>query len=69
MTGAANLRFGSGYVPSMRCHYCDRSADISVDKSGVRVGLCEEHFQARLDELADSETLSRLREQLDIDRA
>ncbi|WP_435100960.1 DUF6757 family protein [Halarchaeum sp. P4] len=53
----------------MRCHYCDRSADVSVDKSGVRVGLCDEHFQERLDELADSEALSRLREQLDIDRA
>jgi len=53
----------------MRCHYCDRSADVSVEKDGLRVGLCEDHFQDRLEELADSDALENLREQLDIDRA
>ncbi|MFC7167260.1 DUF6757 family protein [Halospeciosus flavus] len=53
----------------MRCHYCDRNADVSVDKDGVRVALCEDHFQERLEELADSDALEGLREQLDIDRA
>lgn len=53
----------------MRCHYCDQNADLSVEKDGVRVALCEDHFQDRLDELADSDALAELREQLDIDRA
>ena len=53
----------------MECHYCDREADISVEKDGLRVGLCEEHFQERLDELAESPAFEDLREHLDIDRA
>ncbi|MFC7044191.1 DUF6757 family protein [Halobacteriaceae archaeon GCM10025711] len=52
----------------MQCHYCDRPADLTVDKDGVRVGLCEEHFQDRLEELAESDAITGLREQLDIDR-
>ncbi|MFB6136319.1 MAG: DUF6757 family protein [Halobacteriaceae archaeon] len=52
----------------MQCHYCDRSADVTVEKDGVRVGLCEDHFRERLEELAESEMLDDLREQLDIDR-
>ncbi|WP_232686939.1 DUF6757 family protein [Halobacterium zhouii] len=53
----------------MQCHYCDRSADLTVDKDGVKVGLCEEHFQERLDEFSDDEALQRLRDQFEIDRA
>lgn len=53
----------------MQCHYCDRGADLTVDKEGVKVALCEEHFQTRLEELSESEALTHLREQLDIDRA
>lgn len=53
----------------MQCHYCDRSADLTVEKDGVRVGLCERHFQERLESLADADALADLREQLDIDRA
>lgn len=53
----------------MQCHYCDRGADLTVDKEGVKVALCEEHFQQRLEELSNSEALTHLREQLDIDRA
>lgn len=52
----------------MQCHYCDRSADLTVEKDGLRVGLCEEHFQERIEELSDSDALASLREQLDIDR-
>ena len=53
----------------MQCHYCDRSADLTVDKDGLKVGVCEEHFQERLDDISDSETLERLRDQLEIDRS
>jgi hypothetical protein len=52
----------------MQCHYCDRGADITVEKGGVRVGVCEEHFRRQMDELADSEFLEDIRGQLDIDR-
>ncbi|MFB6146062.1 MAG: DUF6757 family protein [Halobacteriaceae archaeon] len=52
----------------MQCHYCESAADVTVEKSGVRVGLCERHFRERLEELAESEALEDLREQLDIDR-
>lgn len=53
----------------MECHYCDREADLTVEKGGLRVGLCEDHFQERLEELSESSALDDLREQLDIDRA
>ncbi|WP_318567914.1 MULTISPECIES: DUF6757 family protein [Salinigranum] len=52
----------------MRCHYCDREAAYAAEKDGVKVGLCEEHFRERLETLAESDELSTLREQLDIDR-
>lgn len=53
----------------MQCHYCDREADLTVEKDGLRVGLCEEHFQERLEELSESAALEDLRDHLDIDRA
>ena len=53
----------------MECHYCSREADLTVEKDGLRVGLCEKHFQARLEEISESAALEDLREQLDIDRA
>jgi len=53
----------------MQCHYCDRSADLTVEKDGLKVGVCEEHFQERLDDISDSETLQQLRDQLEIDRS
>lgn len=52
----------------MECHYCDRGADVTVEKDGVHVGLCEQHFRERLETLAESDALDDLREQLDIDR-
>jgi hypothetical protein len=52
----------------MQCHYCDRDAEIAVEKEGIKVGVCKTHFQAQMDDLADSEWLEDVEEQLDIDR-
>lgn len=52
----------------MRCHYCDREAAVSAESDGVRVGLCEEHFQERIEELAESEGLAELQNRLNVDR-
>jgi len=41
----------------MRCHYCEREAAYEAEQSGVVVGLCEEHFKARVEELAESDEL------------
>ena len=51
----------------MRCHYCDREAEITAESDGVRVGLCPEHFREQVQELAESEGLEQLESQLDID--
>jgi hypothetical protein len=53
----------------MQCHYCDRAADITVEKDGLRVGVCEEHFREQMEELADSERLGDIEESFDIDQA
>ena len=52
----------------MHCHYCERAATYAAEKEGVKVGLCEQHFRERIEELAESDELAALREQLDIDR-
>lgn len=49
----------------MRCHYCSREADVGVSSDGVRVGLCEEHFEERLEELAEAEPLAELAENVE----
>ncbi len=51
----------------MLCHYCDRDADVAVEKEGLKVGLCEDHFQDRMTELADSEALADIDDGLDVD--
>lgn len=51
----------------MRCHYCSREADVTASSDGVRVGLCDEHFEQRLEELAESEQLADLEEKLDVE--
>jgi hypothetical protein len=53
----------------MECHYCDVDADVVVEKDGIRVGVCENHFREQMEELADSELMDGLEEQLDVDRA
>lgn len=52
----------------MQCHYCDEEAALAVEKDGIKVGLCEDHFQKRLEELSESGFLEDVREDLDIDR-
>ncbi|MFW5917934.1 MAG: DUF6757 family protein [Haloferacaceae archaeon] len=52
----------------MQCHYCDREAAYAAEKDLLKVGLCEEHFRERVEELADSDELETLREQIDVDR-
>ena len=48
--------------------YPDREAAVAVEKDMVKVALCEDHFQERLEELSDSGWLDELRGELDIDR-
>jgi hypothetical protein len=53
----------------MQCHYCDREADIAVEKDGVKVGVCKSHFREQMEEIADSDVLDSIEDDLDIDRA
>lgn len=52
----------------MQCHYCDREADVAVEKDGVKVGVCEDHFREQLDELEDNEWLQEIDEELDFNQ-
>ncbi|MFB6096506.1 MAG: DUF6757 family protein [Haloferacaceae archaeon] len=52
----------------MQCHYCEREAAYAAEKDHIKVGLCEDHFRERVEELADSDELEALREQIDVDR-
>ena len=52
----------------MQCHYCDDDAALAVEKDGIKVGLCEDHFRDWLQELQDSGFLEDVRDDLDIDR-
>lgn len=52
----------------MQCHYCDHEAAYAAEKDGIKVGLCEVHFQERVEELAESDELRALEEQLDVKR-
>jgi hypothetical protein len=52
----------------MQCHYCESDAALAVEKDGIKVGLCEDHFRDRLEELSESGFLEDVREDLDIDR-
>ncbi|WP_336326106.1 DUF6757 family protein [Halovenus sp. HT40] len=53
----------------MECHYCEDEADVVVEKDGIRVGVCEEHFREQMDELAESDWIEEIQDQLDVDRA
>lgn len=53
----------------MNCHYCDREAAFGAESEGVKVGLCENHFRERLQELAEADGLEALKERVDVDRA
>jgi hypothetical protein len=52
----------------MQCHYCDEEAEISVEKDGVKVGVCKTHFREQMEELAEADWLDGIDEELDIDR-
>lgn len=49
----------------MRCHYCDESADVAIEKDNVTVGLCESHLRERMAELSDSTWLNELESKFD----
>ena len=53
----------------MECHYCDGGADVVVEKHGVKVGVCEEHFREQMELLAESEWLTDIEDQLSVDRS
>ncbi len=53
----------------MNCHYCDQEAAFAAESEGLKVGLCEDHFRERLQELAEADSLERLKEEVDVDRA
>lgn len=52
----------------MWCHYCDDEATMAVEKGGVKVGLCKQHFRERLEELKSEGWLDDLRDELNTDR-
>jgi hypothetical protein len=51
----------------MQCHYCDREAAVAVEKDYLKVGLCEDHFSDRIEELQNSGWLDKLQDELDVD--
>jgi hypothetical protein len=53
----------------MQCHYCDREADVAVEKDGVKVGVCKSHFREQMEALADADWLEDVENDLDIDQA
>ncbi|QZA87606.1 hypothetical protein K0C01_07245 [Salinarchaeum sp. IM2453] len=52
----------------MQCHYCDDDAVYAAESDGIKVGLCEQHFQERLEELAESDAFKRIKDQVDVNR-
>ena len=54
---------------TMQCHYCDRDAEVAVEKDDVIVGLCDAHFEEQLESLADADWLEEFDEELDVDSA
>jgi len=52
----------------MRCHYCEAAAAFAAEKDGLKVGLCTEHFQERMEELTNAAERAELQEQLDVNR-
>lgn len=52
----------------MQCHYCDDDAVYAAESDGIKVGLCEQHFQERLEELSESDAFKRIKDQVDVNR-
>ena len=53
----------------MKCHYCEREAVYAAKKEGVKVGLCERHFEEQMEALSENEGLAALEERIEIDRS
>jgi len=68
-TGFGGFNYLGHLYPRMECHYCEDEAAVVVEKDGIRVGVCEEHFREQMDELADSGWIEEIQDQLDVDRA
>ena len=66
---AAGFNVSDPLRSSIQCHYCDREAEIAVEKDGVKVGVCKSHFREQMEEIADSDWLDGIEDELDIDRA
>lgn len=47
----------------MKCHYCERDAAFAPESDDVRVGLCPEHLQEKMEEMG-AETAEELQEAL-----
>ena len=66
---AADFNVSDPLRSSIQCHYCDREVEIAVEKDGVKVGVCKSHFREQMEEIADSDWLDGIEDELDIDRA
>ena len=51
----------------MRCHYCGQEAAYEAETGGVIVGLCAPHFREQIEEIAESDGLTALTNQINID--
>ena len=51
----------------MQCHYCDDAATVAAESDGIKVGLCDAHFQDRLEEQFETqvEQTEQFQEQLE----
>lgn len=49
----------------MRCQDCTRNADLTVDRNGIAVGFCEDHFQERLAVFSRGAWVTTITDELD----
>ncbi len=52
----------------MQCHYCEHPAAYAAESDGIKVGLCERHLQARIEELAEAGSFKQIRDRVDVNR-
>ena len=68
MAAVAGFNVSALQGQSMQCHYCDREATFAPEKDGVRVGLCDEHFRERFEELSETDALDAIEQEFDADQ-
>jgi len=61
------LKASAPVAPPMQCHYCDRDADVAVEKGDLKVGVCTEHFREQMEAVAESDWIDDLDEEIDLD--